>query len=293
MSNTTQNIKSQRENPRERLSNETKLEITRLVIEEKKSTKEVSLMYGLNQTTIPKIIKSVTKSPMRKYAGDITYFDKIDTRLKAYFLGWITSDGCIVDNSNTSGTDTLAINIHEKDSCILEKFREELNRETPLYKDVAKCQVIIRINSQYICDSLRQYGLGYRKSLTMPNIFSKIPNQFHGAFVQGYFEGDGWISPCKTPYKPTGNISKTCTIGFCGTREFLHGIAEAVELKRYAIHHQQGTSENSTNGIFILTFASIAEVQRIFKFMYSDSTFWLDRKYSKFLPYVQSTLAKS
>jgi hypothetical protein len=262
------------------LSRETCLEIYRLYSVEKLSTREISIHFGLNQTTIPKVIRRITGKPLRKYAGDETYFDQIDTRMKAYFLGFIAADGCIVDNSNTLHKDTLAINIHERDTCILEKFRQELNRETELYiVPPPKSQVSIRINSQHICDSLRQYGLDYRKSLTLPNIFSLIPSEFHGGFVQGYFEGDGWIYPNTTHHIPNNKIYKYAAIGFCGTQEFLHGLATSANITKYAIRY--------TKGIFTLTFASKLEVNKIFHFMYDTSTFFLNRKYSKFLPYIE------
>jgi hypothetical protein len=281
-------IKSQVGHSRGNLSSETCLEIHRLYSVEKLSTREISIQLGLNQTTIPKVIRRLTGKPLRKYAGDKTYFDQIDTRMKAYFLGFIAADGCIVDNSNTSCTDTLAINIHKKDACILEKFRQELNRETELYiVPPPKSQVSIRINNQHICDSLRRYGLDYRKSLTMPDIFNLIPREFHDGFIQGYFEGDGWVHQNTTPHKPSNKIYKFATIGFCGTQEFLQGLATSANLTKYAIRHQKGSTENSTNGIFTLTFASKLEINKIFHFMYDTSTFFLNRKYSKFLPYIE------
>ena len=288
-------VKSTIGKTRPNLSEEEKQHIHKLYFEEGKSTREISENLGLNQTTIPKVIKRMTGKSVRKYAGNINYFDAIDTRAKAYFLGFIAADGCIVDNSRISRTDTLSINIHNRDTDILEKFRQELNREQELYIFIDKSQVGIRINHQHICDSLRQHGLDYRKSMTLENIYPLIPTQYWGAFTQGYFEGDGYISPNKSPNQGTKSkkIYKFATIGFCGTRNFLHGLAVAANLQRYSFSFSPGhgvNSEKLQTGIFVLSFASKAEVNRIFTFMYSDADFVMNRKYSKFLPYIEDSI---
>lgn len=283
-------IKSSRENRNQNLDSTIKAEIVKLY-QEGISSNEIALRFGLNRTTIPKVIKrELGLESLHPFKGNQTYFKVIDTHLKAYFLGFITADGCIVDHSNTSKVDELAINIHEKDSQVLETLSRELGRETPIYKVPSKNQVALRLTSQTMCDDLKQYGLGYRKSLTLPNIFPLIPNEFHGSFTLGYFDGDGWITQHRTPYKGTGRVSPGATIGFCGTREFLHGIASAAELQQYSIRFKMGSSEGSINGIFNLEFASKSELNRMYHFMYQDCPFYLLRKHDQFLPYIENSV---
>ena len=283
-------VKSSRENKRENLNDSIKTEIVQLY-QQGISSNDIALKFGLNRTTIPKVIKrELGLESLHPFKGNENYFNKIDSHEKAYFLGFIAADGCIVDHSNTGRIDELAINIHEKDSIILETLTAELERETPLYKIPSKNQVSIRLTSQVLCDDLKSYGLGYRKSLTLPNIYQNIPLEFRGSFTLGYFDGDGWISPNKTPHSPRDKIYNHATVGFCGTRDFLHGIASTANLQSYAFKFSPGTSSGSVNGIFTLTFASSAEINRIYHFMYSDCSIFLKRKHDRFLPYLKEPL---
>ncbi len=276
--------KSIRQNKRERLSEETKLLILSKY-ESGISAKDIAYELGLNDTTIPKIVKKLkgVKS-LIPYQGNTDYFDKIDSHQKAYYLGFIAADGCIVDNKNTSRVDTLSINIHEKDRFVLEKFSEDLQREAKLYLVPSKSQVSIRFQNQHICDALKSYGLGYRKSLTLPNIVQNIPKEYRCSFILGYFDGDGWASIYITKYK---DKSYSClNIGFCGTENFLKGIAEEIGLKTYSIRHSPGTTKNSTNGIYNLTFASKLEVNKVYRYMYTGRTIYFKRKHDKFIQFI-------
>jgi hypothetical protein len=49
------------------------------------------------------------------------YFEIIDTPEKAYFLGFIFADGCLIDNPKEYRY-KLNIKIHSKDEDILKKF---------------------------------------------------------------------------------------------------------------------------------------------------------------------------
>ena len=53
---------------------------------------------------------------MKRKEYNHSYFEKIDTEDKAYFLGFIYADGSIVTNKRNS----LYIKIHSKDQHILE-----------------------------------------------------------------------------------------------------------------------------------------------------------------------------
>ena len=54
------------------------------------------------------------------------YFEKINTETKAYFLGWMVSDGNVYKNN---------VVLACKDVEILEMFKKDLNYEGKIYKD--------------------------------------------------------------------------------------------------------------------------------------------------------------
>lgn len=61
------------------------------------------------------------------------YFEKIDTEDKAYFLGFIMADGCILKNRNT-----LKIIIHKKDKHILEDFSKCIDFKGSIYTPLTR-----------------------------------------------------------------------------------------------------------------------------------------------------------
>lgn len=64
-----------------------------------------------------------------KHYYDENYFNVVDTKEKAYFLGLLYADGC---NVNHPTTGELSITLQEEDSYILEKFKQVLKSDYPL-----------------------------------------------------------------------------------------------------------------------------------------------------------------
>lgn len=240
-------------------------------------THEIVERFGVHRTTIPKLYKrtrGVTRS-LQPQIGNPRYFQTIDTHEKAYFLGFIAADGCIVDHSNTGANDALAVNIKADDRIILDRLKEALQLEHDVYDVKGKTQVALRVTSQVICDDLRQYGLDYRKSLTMPNILPLIPEAFRDSFSLGYNDGDGCILIKETPYtSPKGHTKVYCNPAFtiCGTREFLLGLAEHFSLV--------STVLVSKRSIFTLDINRREDFWKVYSRMYAnaDQTVHLARK---------------
>lgn len=213
---------------------------------------EICEKYGIHRSTLPKMYKRVRgiTASLLPSRGNERYFQKLDSHEKAYFLGFIAADGCIVDNKNTHKSDTLAINIHEKDRAILDRFREAVGFEHAIHIISGKHQVGLKYNSQAMCDDLRQYGLGYRKSLTMPNILPLIPKRYRDAFVLGYNDGDGCILLKKTVYRSPKGYTKLYinpAFSICGTFDFLMGLAEHLQLKSIVITENKSIHVLSIN----------------------------------------------
>lgn len=135
-------------------------------------------------------IKTRTKSESKKRLTlNEDYFSIIDTDEKAYFLGFIFSDGCITDKR-------LIISIAEEDSYLLDNFKQYLNYKGNLYKkDIKKIncknQRSLEITSKKMIDYLKKYGLTPNKSLTIG--FPSIKYEFIWSFIRGLFDGDGSV----------------------------------------------------------------------------------------------------
>lgn len=171
---------------------ETRNEIIKFYKECKRVNKTAD-HFKINRTTIRSIlIESGIRTKgdkLLKTRCNETYFDKIDTEDKAYWLGYIVADGC---------NRTKYFSISSTDKNTLEKFKTSIEFTGKIYtyppngKTFNKKDLhVIVIPSIKICDRLRSLNVTERKSniTSIPNIEKiLIPH-----FIRGVFDGDGCI----------------------------------------------------------------------------------------------------
>lgn len=137
-----------------------------------------------------------TKSTVYSYKEN--YFEKIDTPEKAYWLGFIASDGCLYRREGHQGMISLSVN--EKDVEILDNFKKELDTAKPISISTDKRRpntkmASLQITGDKIFNDILSLGIGVRKTFDMEldKIFENIPKKFIFDFILGYFDGDGSI----------------------------------------------------------------------------------------------------
>lgn len=137
-----------------------------------------------------------TKINRKNTVGD-TYFDKIDTQEKAYWLGFLWADGSISKTAKrASGPNRLRITQKWSEKAHLEKFRDALSSDYEI--DRAKSRspygdppAQLDINCRPLCESLKRLGYGTKDvRIHIP----KIPKNLMRHFIRGYFDGDGCLS---------------------------------------------------------------------------------------------------
>ena len=139
------------------------------------------------------------KNPNTKYIFDDLFFGEINSEEKAYFLGWIASDGSLTKSGVT-------INIHKRDRLILEKLRDSICEKLPirLHDDM----VSLTINSRQISiDCCGWLGIPPgKKSHTVK--FPELSHELIRHFARGYFDGDGSVHhPSKHRRSPRCSLS--------------------------------------------------------------------------------------
>lgn len=199
---------------------------------------------------------------------DVNYFNTIDTDLKAYFLGFITADGCICKNKK-GNVKTLTISIHEKDLIVLEKLKEELKAEISI-KYLKNNQVRFHTSQKELIIGLEKYGIEEKKSLTMGNLINNIPLNYRNAFIRGYFDGDGsiFIANIKGE-KP----HKQKYVSIRGTKPFLQGILDQLSFE---------ASISFSSGQHMLRFGKKEKINEFKEYIYKNSQFHLERKFEIF-----------
>ncbi len=232
---------------------------------------------------------------MKDTTLNLDYFERIDSRNKAYFLGFIAADGAIVRNKG-SNVRTLTITIHSKDRHLLEKFKEEINSSKPIYSITYKSKILssYKLNVDHVrfttsqrlfIENLENLGITSNKSLTMLDLLTSIPDEFKPAFIIGYFDGDGCFvdSFCVSPrkYKCKDGTITTHTynhwvslLSIKGTKEFLEPIPFWLNTT-YALKQIKGQK------IHTLRFTSNDAITKFYN-LYNYCDFYLERKKSKF-----------
>lgn len=206
------------------------------------------------------------------------YFKKIDTYMKAYWLGFICADGYLVEDK---GSFVVGIQLSIKDIEILENFKNYLKSEKPIQiinkvnKDLYQTFARLHIGNKQMFKDLVNLGITPKKSLTLQNILKNIPYKYRDSFIIGYHDGDGSVILPKGKIKQTTNKwypSHSTNISIRGTKELL----EAFKL------HLNINTKLVYNKTYVLNINTKKDVIRFLK-CYNNLNFFLGRKFNKLI----------
>lgn len=192
------------------------------------------------------------------------YFQNIDSYDKAYFLGFMITDGCVTEDNSVSLT--LKMDDYE----ILETFRQKISNENKLYYNYDRNEVSFRFKSKETQNDLSKYGVVYRKTFT--TFLPLLPNPFlMSHMLRGIFDGDGWIS------------EKSHNIGLCSAsyifikyvRDYLHLL-----LGVYSVNITVSTN-NRLTPLYQIQWSSLKDIFIIGSYIYSGKRdCYLKRKFN-------------
>ena len=264
---------------------EEKLEIVNLY-QNNVSIPELGKKFGISRQSVYWLLRrrEVVIRPQtvcqRKYSLDETFFDKIDSEEKAYFLGFLYADG-----SNYEKRNEITLTLQERDKHILDTFSGFINNGRSLYYYVGKGNRVnyyrLSINSKHMSQRLAELGCMQRKTfkLEFPDFLRE--DLIHH-FIRGYFDGDGTVGICSKP-APSGGIYVGAWFRIVGTRKFCEGIRFVSE-KVLGISGSLIINHPEDNDI--ITCFSLSGKKQILKFLgwlYKDATVYLTRKHDKYL----------
>ena len=195
----------------------------------------------------------------------------------AYILGFIVTDGCLVEHEN--GYNTL--NITNKNREILKDILRVMDSGHKIsikhrggVPNLAYFQIQIR--DRYIYSDLLKLGLTPRKSKTvrMPD----VPYEFIGDFIRGCFDGDGSVTLWQEPrWRHPWQIRSVFS---SGSYNFLIDIQECLCKEA---NMSPGSIQTLTREYNLCY--SIADSIKLYKYMYaalSKSTLYFKEKKHKF-----------
>ena len=232
---------------------------------------------------------------------DEKYFEKINTREKAYFLGlmitdgWLSADGQLTQPKSKREYNSFGLGLVHYDRHILKSFKKKLKTQAKLVmikpseriingrKYWRKTGYVLKIRNKKIVSDLIQKGVVPKK--THKTVFPSkkiLPTKFVHHFIRGVFDGDGSISLSKLKNKIYVQIHFTGA-----SKKFLSQISRIlfknnVTKKFIPIKHQHGKT-------FRIVFSNKFDLYQFKKYIYQDSnsSIRLKRKFIRFQKYVK------
>lgn len=209
-------------------------------------------------------VYSLKELQHQKHPRRSDYFAEIDTKEKAYWLGFLFADGCVCENRNT-----ISISIKQSDEYMLHNFLNELGSTNVIsHSQKSMNGKVFLISHMAIRDGqlkrdLIKWGCVPNKSYKdthLPN----LPTELMWHFIRGYMDGDGSINYSK----------KNLRVGFTNYSEvFLE------ELKAFLGKNNLALDKHKTP---MLSITGSKQLKPILSNIYKDSNdkIRLERKYN-------------
>lgn len=216
---------------------------------------------------------SYSTGALKKYNYDRNKFNEIKTEEDAYWLGFITADGCIVQNK------WLQIKLQASDVKHLEKFCKFMGMPNEQIQEAIKDEVggaytrdnpvkVIKISSIEVIKNLQDKGIYPRKSGNeIPYKCSSI--DLEKAYIRGLIDGDGYLS--STDQNGIGIVGSYAICNY--VKNFIQKNLVDVSPNRISEH---GT-------IYRFEVRHHEKSQKIISYLYKNSNVYLDRKYKLYL----------
>jgi len=248
-------------------------EILRLY-QEGVSSLKISKQVGVSKWYVLQLIpqeEKKTKAFYNKYTCNYSFFENIDTEIKAYFLGLFYADGY-----NNEEIHAVKIGFAKADRELLSKFMEaiESNHKVTEYERGGNAQTFysVSINSKILSDDLARHGCVQAKTHLLEGI-PEMEESLVRHFIRGYFDGDGSVW-----YSLVGDTKDRINLSFTGNKPFLLKVQEVlvrelgVGQPNIYIRHKE-----RNNDIGDLRYA-YEPARKILEWMYSDCQYYSERK---------------
>ena len=223
---------------------------------------------------------------MSKYTYNKDYFKVIDTEDKAYWLGFLYADGCVLENHRSSNNKlknmVLELSLCYEDKKHLEKFIHCIDGNIPIKERTVKYDgkeyksVRVNVCCTELCRDLCNLGCTPRKTLNLklPD-YDIVPMELYRHFLRGLFDGDGCIS-----ISNQGQI----IVSLSGVEETIYDFTDKLiscgVLRTFPTIRQD--SRSHAVQVFI---HGKDQIKDVLDYFYSGCTIYLDRKYNKYLDY--------
>ena len=234
-----------------------------------KSTRQIAEILGVGKSTVSYWINKYNlKEYMNNHAPKSNYkFNKIDTKEKAYALGFILAD------SNISPKNIVELSIEKRDICVLNFISNVINSNISIDDtfDKEKRRFPRARTSRKINDILTFSGGRLKKERHYPRVRKDLERYL----LLGFFDADG----CITWGKRKDRNRMWQKVSFTSQLKLLEGIQKLL----YNIGISSTIRPKSNEDCYVITFSNKDDVLKFINYIYpkDDNFFILERKYLK------------
>ena len=227
--------------------------------------------YNISYERIKNIVKDCEEISYAKRLNiniQENYFHQINSNEKAYWLGWIISDGSITYQPSKSKYQ-LELTIKQEDEDILHLLEKDLCVENKVYTTQEKYKRFSLGSKQIVTDLINQ-NITQNKNFTV-----QVPNfdkKYNAAFIRGLFDGDGGF----TVY--TRKTGKKCMeLSFCGNQYIISWVRDTLYNEIPALTHNEITDMSTIKRI---RWSKKEDIILIRNYLYAEhNNHFLTRKY--------------
>lgn len=244
------------------------------------SRKELASALDRTESSVQNKMHKAGMAKPEKYNYNKRFFQNIDSEEKAYWLGFFFADGHTQKSLERRYCEA-AIMLGVKDKGHLKKLNKSLNgnievatrlKGTGFGDGKLHEMATIRLYSVDLVNDLISWGCVPNKVKHMT--FPTISKEYYWSFIRGFFDGDGSISFNKQRQIPKCDFAST-------SYDFLQTIRGFLFEEKICSYYTQEKS-----GVWHLCINSMENCVEFLDKMYGDATIYLDRKYNRYIQYI-------
>lgn len=238
--------------------------------------KDVCDKFDITEPTLIKILKTFkckvwSRSLFLSPELNESYFENIDTKEKAYFLGLLITDGNVFVKNNC---DKVSITLQDCDKYLIEQFCNEIKSNKKITSD-GRGSSGVQICSQKMCEDLRKYHIVPNKTFTVE--LPEINDEYMSHFLRGCIDGDGSIGFYERKNRTVHRkIIRLCSASKVFLDEINEYLYNKLGVNGYITQEHNGT-------LFQINYTKNKDLYKLIKYLYKDATIFMKRKYDKVL----------
>lgn len=231
----------------------------------------LAVEHGVSESTVFNILRRhrvASRDPSvahARYAVNDRYFDVVDTEEKAYWLGFLSADGCVRDRG------VVKLTLAARDGDHVRRFAAAIGYEGPVAVERlanGRRPVSVVVHRRRLAEALIRLGVVPRKTWSL-RPWSGPPDLMRH-YWRGFVDGDGHVVA-------VGGRSTPCwEIGLIGTRPVVAAFAEFLHRHAHVTRRDPRRADGRT--VWRVTVGGVEQPQLAARLLYADCTIALPRK---------------